>query len=301
MKKIRCLLCLPLILCLFCGCSHVSNSPADPVDARHLKITATVEEGLGFTSFPAEDLNSNLTEDLTYLDLKDVTIKINDDHYPLEDAIRQELITVEEIFAYARLDARDKICGETFETEHGLTHFTYCYPEFYLHLVYDVFESPDGKAHLISDITLYQPGSNIGYFYVDKKTGTPLFREDWGLTLEPADVSPTGLTLNITQSGGQQIGALQAESYTLFTEDYSTPVPELPGNVNTAQDAPIFVIAQNAQSQYTIDWTNLYGKLPKGNYVMTLHVHDIFDASQIHPLMEDFSDRQYYDIPFRIF
>lgn len=267
---------------------------------QRLKITVTAEEGLGFTTIKKEELGGNLTEDLSYLDLKDVCITVDGTVYPLENALRDGQITVEEIFAYARLDARNGFCGEKYETEHGLTHFTYCYPEFYLHLVYDVFISPDGSTHLISDIGLYQPGSNISYFYVDEETGIPLTREDWGLTFEVVEATPTGIVLNCTHSTGQQIGELQAEYYWLSTENHESSIPRLPNVNSTRQNEPLFTIEQNTQGQYSIDWSQYYGELPQGSYIMTLHINDIFNEDQIHPLMEDFSDRQSYDIHFTI-
>lgn len=280
--------------------SAAAEAPDSPPPERRLQITATVAEGLGFTTFPPEEIGGGLTENLSYLDLKDVCITLGDTVYPLEEALRDGLITVEEIFAYARLDARNKLCGERYETKNGLTHFTYCYPEFYVHLVYDVFQAPDGTSHLISDISIYQPGSNIGFFYVDDETGIPLNREDWGLSFEVVDATPTGITINCTQSGGQQIGTLETEFYHIYTEDYQDSAPQLSDAGTAEERQPNFTIPSDTKSQFTVDWSQIYGELPSGNYIFSLYIQDVFDETQVHPLMKDFGTRQTYDITFVI-
>ena len=280
--------------------SAAAEEPAPLPPERRLQITATIEDGLGFTSFSPEEIGGGLTENLSYLDLKDVCITLGDSVYPLEEALREGMITVEEIFAYARLDARNKLCGERHETENGLTHFTYCYPEFYVHLVYDVLEAPDGTDHLISDICIYQPGSNIGFFYVDDETGIPLTREDWGLSFEVVDATPTGITFNCTQSGGQQIGTLEAGFYHIYTEDYQESAPRLSDVINDMDAPPVFTVPNDTKSQFTVDWTQLYGELPSGSYILSLYIQDVFTEDQVHPLMKDFSAKQTYDIAFII-
>ena len=75
-------------------------------------ITAITDESAGFTTIEPGELGGNFEEDIVYLSLSDVNITIDTSVYPLEEAIRDSLITVEEIFAYARLDARNEKIGK---------------------------------------------------------------------------------------------------------------------------------------------------------------------------------------------
>ena len=111
------------------GCAREEANSTDapsPSDARRLRITAVIEEGAGFTTIDSD--TSNLTDDLSYLDLKDVQLETEAGPVPLETALANQQISVEEIFAFARLDARAGICREHYVTENGLTRFVYAYP-----------------------------------------------------------------------------------------------------------------------------------------------------------------------------
>lgn len=267
---------------------------------RRLHIDAIANENAGFTTIKPEQLGGNFDEDILYVDLTDVNIAVDGVIYPLENAIRDGLISVEEIFAYARIDARNGICTETYTSEHGLAYFTYRYPEFDLRMTYDVYETPDGKTHLINDMGIYKVGSNITSSYFDDETGKRIDREDWGLTFEVEEATSTSVTLNCTQSGGQHIGDLVTNFFWLYTEDYQNIVSKLPGIENADQFQPKITIEQDAVSQFTIDWTDTYGSIPSGEYIMRLHIDDVFEESQVHPLMDDFFDIQYYDFSFTI-
>lgn len=291
-----------LTILIISGCMQQDDPPAATETApsltleRRLRISATVDEELGFTTISADKLPGNLSEALSYLDLKDVAIEIEGTHYPLEYALQEGLYSVEEIFADARLDARNQLCTEKFETNNGLTRFAYCYPEYYLYLVYDVFVSPDGESHLISSLTLTKPSSNISTIYIDDETGIPLGREDWGLTFEVLDTCSTGMTLSCHQSGGQQIGQLSAQWYYLNTTDETTAA-QLQSVSVTDCDAPI---TMDAETVLTLDWSESYGMLPSGEYTLWVMVYDKFNPEQVHPLMQDYFTNQGYPIEFSI-
>ena len=48
--------------------------------------------------------------------------------------------------------------------------------------------------------------------------------------------------------------------------------------------------------QFSVDWSDTYGDLPSGTYRLYLWVYDIYDESQLHPLMDDFEDWQMLDV-----
>lgn len=265
---------------------------------RRLRITATVDENAKFTTIPKEELGGNFDEDIVYLDLVNVNIEIDGEAVRLEHAIRDGLISPEEIFAYARLDARNGICTESYETEHSLTTFLYRYPEFDLKIVYDVYVTPEGKSHIISNMGLYKRGSYVTTTYTDYETGLPLNYEDWGLAFEVTETTSTSITLNCTQSGGQQFGALVTEWYSIFLKEDYGYVPTLSGISSTDQYSPQITLPMNGSSQITIDWTTIYGELAPGSYYIKLHIADIYDVSQVHTLVENYSDCQGFWIEF---
>lgn len=290
---------------LLSGCSQTDQilstvpTTTEITNKPRLQISVIVNEDADFTTIKAEQLGGNFEEDISYYDLIDVTINIGGKNHPLDEAIRDGLITVEEIFAYARIDARNGICTENFESNHGLTHFTYAYPAFDLRLTYDVYETPDGKTHLINDFGIYRSGANISSFYPDDETGLLIDREDWGLTFEAASATAYNVTLNYTQSGGQHIGDIIVEYYSLFTASDYKFVTRLDG-IHTVDQYQSIPLLQNTSSQITINWTDTHGAIPSGEYILRIHLLDIFDESTVHPLMDDFSNKLYYDVPFSI-
>ncbi len=95
-------------------------------------------------------------------------------------------------------------------------------------------------------------------------------RADWGVTLTASDVTPTGLTLTFTQSGGQPTGELFYGSlYWLEQKDGEgwTRRPDIlePG-VNLDWTDEVYMIPMNGQTSWEVDWSWLYGQLSPGRY-----------------------------------
>jgi len=293
MKRPLILLFLVLSI-LLCGCAE--NSPAQETQGQshseqRLRITARYEKGPeGYACFTSEELGGNLGDSLEYMSLTDVNITLEESVYPLEEAIKNGLISVEEIFAFARLDARNGFCNETHKTKNGLTHFTYHYEGIDLCLAYDVYETPSGQTHLINDIGVYHDGTRVYHMYTDEKTGVRLDYEDWGLNFTVSDISPTGATILCQQSGGQQIGELYIDSDWWLSEvEEKSPTAE-------DQPSPEIPLTMEGESTFSLDWTEKYGALRSGIYELVLCIYDHFEESQVHPLMKDFQLRQYYSI-----
>lgn len=296
---------------IYICCNTIPSTNYSIKSARKLNITAEANDMAGFTIITPEQLGGNFDEAIVYLNLTNVCIEINRTVHSLENAIQDGLITVEEIVAYARIDARNSICSETQTTTHGLTHFTYRYPEFDLCMTYDVYETPDGKQHLIEDITisaLPSPATtsrsrSYNYLDEDSEYGYWLDREDWGLVFEISEVSSTQITLQYTQSGGQQIGDLVAESYDLLLVDATSEGKKSTSFIDTASGTfekfEIPIISETS-SEITINWAEAYGSLAPGDYFFKLYVSDIYDESEIHPLMVNYHDRQGYYVEFTI-
>jgi len=304
MKKTFVLL-LSLLLLTACAAPRAGQAaPAQTTPSagdsprQHLNIQARQDLSAGFTTVAAEELGGNYGEDITYLDLVDVTLDVDGAPKKLEHAIRDGDITPEEIFAYARLDARDGICTEQFTSKNGLTRFTYAYPQFDLHLTYDVYETPDGNQHLINSVSLCRSGAKTSSVFLSGEDGITdrIDREDWGLSFDVTGATENGVRIVCTQSGGQQFGRLRIWAYRLSNSQ---------GDVALLEDStehPGFSqdIRMDGRAEFDLDWTGTYGPLPSGTYALQLLVRDEYDEAGVHPLAVNFTDEQSYVLPVTI-
>lgn len=295
----RCIVLMAAVLICFatCGCKMgCATIHPSKEHSRLLKITAERDESCGFTTITPEQLGGIFPEDIVYHNLSNVCIEITGRNYPLEEAIRDGRITVEEIFAYARIDARNGLCVEQPLTENGLTRFLYRYPECDVCLTYDIYETSDGKEHLIQDLGIYKDGINMHVGYNDDETGEPIDLENWGLQFEVVEATPTGVSLRYTQSGGQQIGELQIDYYGLYhIEDGYKDIEKIDGSpYGSARLDPGIIIEENSESRLAFDWGGSYGTMPPGKYQIYLGISDVFDESQVHLLMRDFQTSMTY-------
>lgn len=281
-----------LICMLLSGCGKTQTVES----SRRLNLTATIDQG-AYVTLSAEDLGGNYEGDIHCGGLADVAVTLDGKSYPLAQAIGDGRITVEELIAYARIDARNDICGEVKKTKNGLTYFVYCYPDYYVYTAYDVYETPAKGDVLVSEFGLMAPG-DIPSFLATDENGDPVDLEDWGLTLEVAQASEETLTLRIHQSGGQQLGSLLVGYDTLYRVEETSETgvdakDETLRNWNAG-------IEENDTTELTVDLAAEYGILPAGNYRMALMVKDDFDKECVHPLMRDYYDRQTYVVEFTV-
>ena len=285
---------------LFSACAKPQNgqSQVQPGEVeQRLRITAEVQSEAGEV-LTSDVLGGNFSQGLRCYDVADVRIDLNGEPIALEEALRDGSISEEEIFFRAREDARNGFCEETWESSHGLSHFTYRYPEIQVRLIHDVYETPDGKQHLISHMCVYPVDRELGAYtdFYDDETGLRLDREDWGISLEIKEVSGAGLSVSCAQTGGQQLGQLTFINFALTKDgqfvdrlDDSDHLPEL--------SQPI---AMEGNTDFSISFSQVYGQLPKGDYALVLYIRDEYDASRVHPLTENFTDIQLYEIPFSV-
>ncbi|MBQ8280310.1 MAG: hypothetical protein IJZ23_10745 [Roseburia sp.] len=100
---------------------------------------------------------------------------------------------------------------------------------------------------------------------------------EWGLTLHAEDVSPTGLTIVCTQSGGSPTGELATGSYyrlekeetgTWVAVDYKNP------DMEVGWTAEAWMIPMNDTVEWEVDWEWLYGSLPAGHYRIGKEIMD---------------------------
>lgn len=236
--------------------------------------------------------------------LKAPTIELEGVVWDLEEAIWDGAITVEEIFYYAALDAKNGFCTESYTSRNGLASFRYAYPELDVELVHDVYETPDGEQHRICDVKVLRSGLELPMTRTDPQTWMPIDREDWGLSFQVEEATPTGLSLRCTQAGGQQLGTLVADCFRLYQRtsgqsEWSVP-PALDGSEAQVVSLSQAQLPSDGTAILQLEWEEAYGALPSGEYRIALHLLDLYDKTQVPELMLNFYDRQTYYIEFAI-
>lgn len=91
----------------------------------------------------------------------------------------------------------------------------------------------------------------------------------WGITLSAKDVTPTGLTLVIAQSGGAPSGTLQFGSsfqLSVLVDGVWSDVPYTVDADSVAWTAEAYIVAMEDSAEYSITWEAIYGVLPAGTY-----------------------------------
>lgn len=117
--------------------------------------------------------------------------------------------------------------------------------------------------HVANDIS-------VDFTKVDVTTDTSL--SNWGLILSVKNVTTTGLTLVVTQSGGQPSGRLSTGTpYRLdvLVGETWEAVAELPlpeGVDGRAWNSLAYNIPQERSTEFKVDWNWIYGELPSGRY-----------------------------------
>lgn len=312
------LICVLLIGAFFMGEHLGSMDSSAPVEKagipeepseRNLRISVTDDPDGSFTTIPLKQGNYR---DITYLCVTNVTIDIAGTTMKLEDALQEGYISVDELIAYARQDASQGFCREVATTKNGLTAFTYYYGDFDLRHVYDVYETPDGKKQLITDILIHDVRSEPVFHPVDEDTGEFIDYEDWGLDFEITKLDPSGITVLCSQSGGQQIGALNVGTPILYRKDPNALTSQRVEPLTEEGEVTLFTgsehwdpnpngfLTMGGEKELSFDFARLFGTLPAGNYELVLQIVDLYNEEDVPPLTRNFHDEQFYTIHFSI-
>lgn len=265
---------------------------------RNLMISVTNDWKGGFTTIPLEH---GKYRQIKWLNLDNVTIQIDGVNRKLEDAIQAGYTSVDQIIADARKDAGLGICHEVAKSKNGLTEFFYFYPEFNLHYVYDIYETPDGKKHLIADFLIYGTGSEPSFAYTWDENGEPIDYEDWGLRFAISKASSSGISISCSQAGGQQLGELSIRTSWLEKRNPHTSESELIDTLGEDDDPiPTSKLVMEGTTELSVDFVALYGDLPAGDYVLVLEIIDSYDKNEVSSLMRKYHDSQWYYLEFTI-
>lgn len=108
--------------------------------------------------------------------------------------------------------------------------------------------------------------------------GAEGWAKDWGITLSVREVSPTGLTLICTQSGGIAEGSLETGSAYQIEKNENGSWVEVKPQGEAVWDMMAHLIASNDTTEWTIDWSWLYGELSAGTYRIGKTVTDFKES-----------------------
>ncbi len=280
--------------------SVTEDALSEKADGQKLHISVTVDKAAGLTAVPVAEGD---WDKITYLGISEATIAVDGANLKLDNAIREGRISVDQIVSRAKLDAKAGFCAELSESKNGLTRFTYRYPEYDLLYIYDVYETPDGEQNLISEFGICEPERTPSFLYMNDETGKPIDYEDWGLDFEISEIRSDGITLNCAHYGGQQLGDLYVRFYNLYKKDAETHaeefmeplIDEFRGESNLD-----ILINREGETEIPVDFTHLHGELPAGDYVIYLMIDDVYNKEEVHPLMRNYYDNQFFGLPFTI-
>lgn len=269
--------------------------------SRRLKITATPDDE-AWSVIPLGDPEKMGVDRIIYRGVTDVQIDIAGQSKKLETAILDGDISVPELICYVQMDALGGVCREMAWSRNGLAYYTYrYYPEYDIEICHDIYETPDGKQHKINSFNIYGIGHQVFSYYEDESSpvGDYIDREDWGITLDVASVSPEGIVLICDQQGGQQVGQLVTSYYRICRGRIDGDRQDI--GPDDFSDCKLEVqISGNARTEICIDWQDPMGSLPSGEYCLRLFIDDQYDREQLHPLIRKYHDGQAYWIDFTI-
>lgn len=139
-------------------------------------------------------------------------------------------------------------------------------------------------AALVLAFMLSLSGCQAQAAQADKPAETPAPAPKWGITLSAKDVTPTGLTLVITQSGGEPTGELQygtPYSIDVLKDGAWEKAPyavdeETEGMIGWTMEA--YLLPMGTSVEENINWEFLYGSLPAGTYRISKSFTDFREA-----------------------
>lgn len=249
--------------------------------------------------FSTDELGGNFNRGLLYRRVKDVTIEIDGEEIALEAALDQGIITEDTLWYYGQQDARNGFCQENWGSRLGLSWVTFDYGDYSVVMAKDIYETPDGQQHLISSMKVHDPQNGkysepIYGSYYDEETYQRIDREDWGLAFEVLEVTPEGVTVRSTQSGGQQIGILNITLLNIYSD---TGYAASAAGADGFEQIPLNM---NSETEFTINWSESCGQLNTGNYRLAFEIMDGYEPEDVHPLMRNYHDIQVYEVEISI-
>ena len=112
----------------------------------------------------------------------------------------------------------------------------------------------------------------------NKTDGAENWAEDWGITLSVRDASTTGLTLVCSQSGGIAEGSLETGSEYWLEKNENGNWVEVKTQNEAVWNMMAYLIPSNTTTEWTVDWSWLYGELSAGTYRISKTIVDFKES-----------------------
>ena len=129
-----------------------------------------------------------------------------------------------------------------------------------------------------------------GLVGVSHTPATHAYQDPWGVKLTAKNITPSGLTIVCTQQDGEPTGELHTGSYyglEVLRDGEWVAVDLLPMEYELAWTMEAWGISANAETEWEVNWTNLYGELPAGSYRINKSITDFRGSG-------DFDKKAYY-------
>lgn len=116
-----------------------------------------------------------------------------------------------------------------------------------------------------------------GLVGISRTPATDAYQEPWGVKLTAKNITPSGLTIVCTQQDGEHTGELHTGSYyglEVLRDGKWIAVDLLPMEHELAWTMEAWAIPANAETEWEVNWSRLYGELPAGSYRISKTVMD---------------------------
>jgi len=116
-----------------------------------------------------------------------------------------------------------------------------------------------------------------GFVGISRTPAIEAYQDPWGLKLTAKNITPSGLTIVCTQQDGEPTGELNTGSYyglEVLRDGEWVAVELLPMEGELAWTAEAWMIPNNAETEWEVNWSRLYGELPAGSYRISKSVMD---------------------------
>ena len=129
-----------------------------------------------------------------------------------------------------------------------------------------------------------------GLVGISRTPSTHAYQDLWGVKLTAKNITPTGLTIVCTQQDSEPTGELHTGSYyglEVLRDGEWVAVDLLPMEHELAWTMEAWGIPANAETEWEVNWSRLYGELPAGSYRISKSVPDFRGSG-------DFDKKTYY-------
>ncbi len=139
----------------------------------------------------------------------------------------------------------------------------------------DVIKATD-KVRINGTLSERAPAAS-GLVGISRTPATHAYQDPWGVKLTAKNITPSGLTIVCTQQDGEPTGELNTGSYyglEVLRDGEWVEVELLPMEYELAWTSEAWMIPNNAETEWEVNWSRLYGELPAGSYRISKSVMD---------------------------